>query len=168
VTSGGQLRAVGIAAWGIVFAASLQARSVTIAILAAALAMAFAVVDGYHSALYRQTLERAREIEGLLGDYHKTLGIHAATNREIVRTRAKLEQHRFGVHREMRPINQTPRWWLPRPVRVTWIYAASIIVAASGAVFLATGSEGESGSRDSAHTSNLSSAPQASPFDDEP
>jgi hypothetical protein len=129
VTSGGQLRAVGIAAWGVVFAQALQSRSATIGAIATGLAIAFAVADGYYSALYRQTLRRAREIETLLGEYHNSLGIHASNPRKIARAIAALEQHRFGVHRQMQPVNKQRGWWLPRPVRVTWIYAVLLIVS---------------------------------------
>lgn len=135
VTSGGQLRAIGIGAWGVVFAVAISAQSSLVAVIAALLAAGFAIIDGYHSALYRQTLQRARALEDLLGDYHNSLGIHAADPRQVLRARAKLEQHRFGVHRDMKPINQMDRWWLPRPVRVTWIYAVLIIVAIAAAAY---------------------------------
>jgi hypothetical protein len=140
VTSGGQLRAIGIGAWGVVFAVAVSAESSLVAAVAALLAGGFAIIDGYHSALYRQTLERARDLEELLGEYHNALGIHAANPSRVMRARVRLEQHRFGVHRGMRPINQMKYWWLPRPVRVTWIYAVLIAFAIGvGVYFQASG-----------------------------
>jgi len=62
VTSGGQLRAIGIGAWGVVFAVAVSVESSLVAAIAALLAGGFAIIDGYHSALYRQTLERARDL----------------------------------------------------------------------------------------------------------
>lgn len=135
VSSGGQLRAIGIGAWGVVFAVAVQAESGLVAGVAALLAAGFAIIDGYHSALYRQTLERARDLEEILGNYHNSLGIYAANPGKVLRARARLEQHRFGVHRGMRPINQMDRWWLPRPIRVTWIYAVLIALAVGVAAY---------------------------------
>ena len=133
VASGGQIRAIGIAAWGVLFAVALQAESWAIAALTIGLSLAFAIADGYYSTLYRDTLDRSRAIESLLGDYANSLGIHAGSKRKVGLAIAALEQHRFGVHREMRPVNATPRWYLPRPFRVTWIYAVLVLV---GATFL--------------------------------
>jgi hypothetical protein len=135
VSSGGQLRAVGIGAWGVVFAVAVQAKSAAAAGVAALLAAGFTIIDGYHSALYRQALTRARNLEDLLGEYHNSLGIHAANPRKALIARARLEQHRFGVHRNMTPIHKMDRWWLPRPVRVTWIYAVLIALAAGAAIY---------------------------------
>lgn len=129
VSSGGQLRAIGIGAWGVVFAVAVQAQSGLAAAVAALLAIGFAVIDGYYSALYRQTLKRARNLEEILGAYHNSLGIHAANPRKVLQARARLEQHRFGVHRGMMAIHKMDQWWLPRPVRVTWIYAVLIALA---------------------------------------
>jgi hypothetical protein len=137
VSSGAQLRAIGIGARGVVFAVAVQASSWVVALVAALLAAGFAVIDGYHSALYRQSLKRARELEELLGNYHNSLGIHASNPREVLRARAALEQNRFGVHRSMKPINQMPYWWLPRPVRVTWIYPVLIARGVAAAIYLA-------------------------------
>jgi hypothetical protein len=131
VASGGQIRAIGIAVWGVLFAAALQTESSAIAALAIGLAIAFAIADGYYSTLYRDTLVRSRAIESLIGDYANSLGIHADSKRKVELAIAAMEQHRFGVHREMRPVNATPRWYLPRPFRVTWIYAVLLLVAAT-------------------------------------
>jgi hypothetical protein len=138
VNSSGQLRAIGIGAWGVVFAVALQSESRVVAIIAALLAAGFAIIDGYHSALYRQTLRRARTLEEILGDYYISLGIGATNPQKALRARARLEQHRLGVHRSMQPVNQTSRWWLPRPLRVTWIYLALIILALGGAAYFQT------------------------------
>jgi hypothetical protein len=133
VASGGQIRAIGIAAWGVLFAAALQTESWAIAALAVGLAIVFAMADGYYSTLYRDTLNRSRAIESLIGDYANSLGIHAGSERKVGLAIAALEQHRFGVHREMRPVNATRPWYFPRPFRVTWIYAVLVLV---GATFL--------------------------------
>ena len=138
VASGGQLRAVGIAAWGVIVAGALGSRSATIAAVAVPLVVVFAVADGYYSSLYRQTLRRSRGIEALLGEYHNAIGIHRGSQRKLDRAVAALEQHRFGVHRDMKPVNDEARWtwWIPRPVRITWLYPVLMVVAGILAVSL--------------------------------
>lgn len=143
VASGGQLRSIGIAAWGVVFAAALASGAATIAAIAIPLIVAFAVADGYYSSLYRQTLRRSREIEALLGEYHNAIGIHSANERKRARAVAALEQHRFGVHRDMKPVNEEARWtwWIPRPLRVTWLYVLLIAAATVAVLALDDGSD---------------------------
>lgn len=53
MSSGNQFRAVGIAAWGVLYAAALAAHSVAVVVIAIVLLPAFVVADGYYSALYR-------------------------------------------------------------------------------------------------------------------
>lgn len=65
---------------------------------------------------------------------NNSLGIHASNPRKIARAIAGLEQHRFGVHRQMQPVNKQRGWWLPRPMRVTWIYAVLLIASVGFAV----------------------------------
>lgn len=119
-------------------AAALGSNSGTIAALAVPIVVVFAVADGYYSSLYRQTLRRSRDIEKLLGEYHNAVGIHGGREPKLGRAVAALEQHRFGVHRDMKPVNEDARWtwWIPRPLRVTWIYPILIVVASVMAVIL--------------------------------
>ena len=142
VSSGSQLRAVGIAAWGVLYAASLAAHSVAVAVVAVVVVPAFAVADGYYSALYRQTLRRSRDIEKLLGDYQNAIGIHRGQERKLVRAVAGLEQHAFGVHRGMKPVNKQEYWWLPRPLRVASIYPVLLVAGVVTAVVLGLGHSG--------------------------
>jgi hypothetical protein len=142
VSSGSQLRAVGIAAWGVLYAAAVAAHSVAVAVIAVVLLPAFVVADGYYSALYRQTLQRSREIEALLRDYHNAIGIHRGDERQLIRAVAAIEQHAFGVHRGMKPVNQEPWWWLPRPLRVAGIYPLLLVVGLVTTAALAFGSTG--------------------------
>jgi hypothetical protein len=98
VSSGGQLRAIGIGAWGVVFAVAVQSESLLVAGVAALLAAGFAVIDGYHSALYRQTLVRARVLEELLGSYHNSLGINASNPQKVLLARARLEHNTASAY----------------------------------------------------------------------
>lgn len=148
VSSGSQLRAVGIAVWGVLYAAGLAAHSLAVVATAVALLLAFMVADGYYSALYRQTLGRSRNIEALLGDYHNAIGIHRGDERRLVRAVAALEQHAFGVHRGMKPVNQERWWWWPRPVRVAGIYPLLLSVGIVTAVILGFGANEHVSCRD--------------------
>ncbi|MFN2629269.1 MAG: hypothetical protein ABR569_11620, partial [Gaiellaceae bacterium] len=143
VSSAGQLRAVGIAVWGVLYAAALAARSVEVAVVAVLVLPAFVVADGYYSALYRQTLHRSREIEGLLGGYHNAIGIHRGDERRLIRAVATLEQHEFGVHRSMKPVNQDRWWWWPRPLRVAAVYPLMLAVGVVTAVILGLTDHGQ-------------------------
>ena len=145
VTSGGQLRAVGIAAWGVVLAGAIGTHSATIAVVDVPLVIVFAIADGYYSSLYRQTLRRSRDIEHVLREYHNAVGIHGENQRKVARAVAGLEQHRFGVHRDMRPVNDEARWtwWIPRPLRVTSLYL--VLIAIAGVVALTVGNDSDAG-----------------------
>jgi hypothetical protein len=136
VSSGSQLRAVGIAAWGVLFAAAIAAHSVAVAVIGVVLLPAFVVADGYYSALYRQTLQRSRDIEALLRNYHNAIGIYQGQNRQVIRAVAAIEQHAFGVHSGMKPVNQERGWWVPRPLRVAGIYPLLFVVGVVTAVLL--------------------------------
>jgi hypothetical protein len=151
-TSGGQLRSIGIAAWGVVFAAALAAQASVIAWIAVGLPAAFAVADGYYTELERQALVRSRKLETLLRDYHRAIGLHGHSARRVARAVGALEQHKFGVHRAIRSVNEHRLWWLPRPVRVTWIYPVLMSVALVTAIVLRGGANvdcvnGEVGSK---------------------
>jgi len=143
VSSGSQLRAVGIAAWGVLYAAAVAAHSVTVAVIGVLLLPAFVVADGYYSALYRQTLRRSRKIEALLGNYHNAIGIHRGDERRLIRAVAALEQHGFGVHRGMNPVNQQRWWWWPRPVRVAAVYPLLLVVGIVTAAVLRASDSGD-------------------------
>jgi hypothetical protein len=113
VTTGSQLRGIGVAAWGIVLGLAVSSESVALAILAAAVTAVFAYLDAYHSALYRRALARAISLEGLLDTYLDRLGIDAEDPEAILRARAKLETHRFGMHRSL----AQPGWKDLHPLR---------------------------------------------------
>lgn len=138
VTSASQLRAVAIAAWGVIYAAALTTKSVSVAVVGTLLLLAFLVADGYYSALYRQTLRRSRKIEGVLHRYHQAIGIQHRNRRRVARAVAELEQHAVGVHREMKPVNHESRWWWwPRPLRVAAVYPLLFAVGVATAIALA-------------------------------
>jgi hypothetical protein len=102
VTTGGQIRAIGAAAWAVVLGLAVGNESSALSALAAALLVVFAYADAYHAALYRRALGRAITIESLLDGWIDRLGIDADDPDAVQRTRAKLEMHRFGVQRALR------------------------------------------------------------------
>ena len=104
VAAGSQIRAIGIAAWGVVLGLAVRDESALLAGLALVLIGLFAYGDAYHAALYRRSLSRAISLEELLDAYLDRLGIDAEDTEAILRTRAKLETHRFGMHRTLRPL----------------------------------------------------------------
>jgi hypothetical protein len=104
VGAGTQIRAIGIAAWGLVLGLGVRDESALLVGLALLLVALFAYGDAYHASLYRRALSRAINLEGLLDAYVDRLGIEAEDAEAILRTRAKLETHRFGMHRTLRPL----------------------------------------------------------------
>jgi hypothetical protein len=132
IATGGQMRGVGIAAWSVIFGLAVRDSSPALAALAAVVVAVFWYADAYHAALYRRALSRALELEGLLAAYIDRLGIDAddpmATNTMI----ARLESHRFGMHRTLRPV--TGRDLLrTRPVVVFRVIYPSLLIAAIAA-----------------------------------
>lgn len=106
-SSGAQLRGIGTAAWGVVLGLAVRDESALLAGLAAVLLVLFAYGDAYHGALYRRSLSRAISLEGLLDAYVDRLGIDAEDPEARLRLRARLETHRFGVHRTLKPVRTT-------------------------------------------------------------
>jgi hypothetical protein len=104
VGAAAQMRGIGIAAWGVVLGLAVRDESAPLAGLALGLVVLFAYADAFHSALYRRALSRAIGLEGLLDSYLDRLGISAEDAEAILRTRAKLETHRFGMYRTFRPL----------------------------------------------------------------
>jgi hypothetical protein len=102
VSTGGQIRAVGIAAWGVVLGLAVRGESVELAGLATALVVIFAYGDAYHAALYGRILQYAIKLEGMLDAWLDRLGIDADDPDAVLRALAKIQMHRFGVHRNLR------------------------------------------------------------------
>jgi hypothetical protein len=102
ITTAGQIRTIGIAAWGVVLGLAVGSDSLPLALVDCVLVLVFAYGDAYHAALYRRALGRAVQIESLLDERIDQLGIDADDPDAIARTRAKFEMHRFGVQRSLR------------------------------------------------------------------
>jgi hypothetical protein len=102
VTTSAQVRAAGVAVWGVIFGLSLDGRSSTLAILSFVLLLIFSYTDAYHAALYRRALSRAIGLEGLLEAYVNRLGIDADDEDAVIDLQSKLEVHRFGMYRSLR------------------------------------------------------------------
>ena len=128
VTSGSQIRGVGIAAWGVVLGLAVRGGSALLAGLALVLVALFAYADAYHAALYRRALSRAINLEGLLDAYLDRLGIDADDAEAISRTRAKLETHRFGMYRTLKPLKRRD-YIDARPHPIFWVIYPSLVVA---------------------------------------
>lgn len=133
VGAGAQLRAVGIAAWGIIVGLGAREQSTLLAVLALAIVLLFAYADGYHAALYRRALSRAIYLEGLFDAYLERLGIAAEDPEAVLRTRARLETHRFGMHRTLRPL-RAKDVFAARPRAIFWVIYPAI--AAISLVFI--------------------------------
>jgi hypothetical protein len=104
VTSGVQTRAIGLAAWGVILGLAMSDLSGWLALLSLAVVVLFAYADYYHAALYRQSLSRAIKIETILDAYVQRLGIAVDDVEAILRVVAKLENHKFGLHRNLKPV----------------------------------------------------------------
>jgi hypothetical protein len=126
-----QVRAIGVAVWGVVLGLAVRAESGLLAILALAVIVIFSYGDAYHAALYRRALSRAISLEELLDAYLDRLGIDAENTEAILRTRAKLETHKFGMHRSLRSV--TGRDLLAaRPRAVFWVIYPALAAVTVG------------------------------------
>jgi hypothetical protein len=134
VATGGQIRAIGIAAWGVVLGLAIGNDSLVLGLVDCALVVVFAYGDAYHAALYRRALNRALTIEGLLDDRIDQLGIDADDPDALERHRARLEMHRFGVQRSLRrPGARDLLAARPRPV--FWaVYPTLFVIALVAAI----------------------------------
>ena len=133
VTTGGQIRAIGIAAWGVVLGLAVKDRSIELSALAVAIVLVFSYADAYHGVLYRRTLQRAIKLEALIDGWIARLGIDADDPDAVRKARSKLEMHRFGVHRSMRrPGWKDLRKARPRPV--FWVIYPGLLLASLAAV----------------------------------
>jgi hypothetical protein len=101
VQTAGQIRGIGVAAWGVVLGLAVRDTSWELSVLAASLIAMFAYADAYHAALYRRAFSRAVRLETLLDDYLNCLGIDAGDEEAEIRLLSKLETHRFGMNRSL-------------------------------------------------------------------
>lgn len=101
VQTAGQIRGVGVAAWGVVVGLAVRDTSWELSALSAGLIAVFAYADAYHAALYRRTFSRAVRLEALLDEYLNYLGIDAGDEEAEIRLLSKLETHRFGMNRSL-------------------------------------------------------------------
>lgn len=101
VQTGGQIRAAGIAAWGVVVGLALRDTSWELAVLTLGLVLIFGYADAFHAALYRRAFSRAVNLETLLDAYINVLGIDADDDEAEAQLLAKLETHRFGMNRSL-------------------------------------------------------------------
>jgi hypothetical protein len=135
VAAGNQIRAIGIAAWGVVLGLGVRGESALLVGLALLLVVLFAWGDAYHAALYRRALSRAITLEGLLDSYMDRLGVEAEDAEAVLRTCAKLETHRFGMHRHLKPLKLRDLV-SARPRPIFWgIYPAVSAVTVALTVF---------------------------------
>lgn len=104
ITTSAQLRAAGIAAWAVIFGFAVRDASAVLAVLSLFVVAVFWYADAYHAALYRSALRRVLDLEDLLDAYVDRLGIDAQQPEAIVRMTARLEAHRFGVHRNLKAV----------------------------------------------------------------
>lgn len=101
VQTSGQIRAAGIAVWGVVVSLALRDRSWELASLSAAVTVGFAYADAYHAVLYRRSFRRAIELEVLLDACLDRFGKDAEDEEAEVRLLARLESHQFGFNRSV-------------------------------------------------------------------
>lgn len=105
--------------------------STLLAAISLVLVALFAYSDAYHAALYRRALARAIKIEALLDSYLERLGIDAENAEAIMRTRAKLENHDFGMQRNLRPLRVTDLFAArPKPIFLA-VYPAIVLITAA-------------------------------------
>ncbi|MDX6424542.1 MAG: hypothetical protein QOI67_2013 [Gaiellaceae bacterium] len=130
VGTAAQIRAIGFAAWGVLFGLAVRDESGLLSGVALVLIFAFAYGDAYHAALYRRALARAISLEGMFDSYIERLGIDAENEDAVLRVRAKFETHRFGMHRTLRPL-KLRELLAARPRAIFWLIYPAIAVITS-------------------------------------
>jgi hypothetical protein len=105
ISSSAQIRAIGVATWGVVLGLGVDAESWILTLVATLLVAVFAAGDGYHGTLYRRALSRALRLEALIDEYLNQLGIDEDDPDQQSKVLARLETHRFGPHRAMRVVH---------------------------------------------------------------
>jgi hypothetical protein len=122
------VRTLAIAVWTGLIAAEVQVSDGKLAIVAAASVVLFAVLDGYHGWLYKQSSARAYGMEGLLGDYYKLLQRRVESH-EVNRLLTKLRQHKYGQLRHFAK-HSWGFYFQAKPYAVYWfLYPALLILA---------------------------------------
>ena len=71
-------------------------------LLAAAVALVFSVIDGYHAWLYGEALARANQLERLSAAYYDSFGRLADDEEAATDLQVDLEAHRFGLYRNFK------------------------------------------------------------------
>jgi hypothetical protein len=96
------IRGWAITIWLAVVGVALDRGLWQVALLAAAAASVFLLVDGYHAWLYGEALAHASALERLSGRYYDSLGRGSDDEELELDLRVDLESHRFGMYRTFR------------------------------------------------------------------
>lgn len=131
IGSAAQVRALGIAAWGVVVGFAVRSESALLGAVALVLVALFVYADAFHAALYRRALARAIHLEELLDSYLERLGISADDPDEVARVLAKLETHKFGMHRALRPVRLRDLA-SARPKAIYWVIYPAVLLLTTG------------------------------------
>ena len=125
-----------LAVLGVAFSQSVW----ELAALAAAVALTFFVIDGYHAWLYGEALARANELERLSGAYYDSFGRLAGDVDAETDLRIRLETHVFGLYRNFKRFRAKDLWYvrpwvffrLFYPLLVTIGVGAALLIAGTG------------------------------------
>lgn len=96
------IRGWAITIWLAVLGIGLERGLWQVALLAAASAGVFLLLDGYHAWLYGEALAHAAKLERLSGKYFDSLGRGAADEDVELDFEVALQAHRFGMYRNFR------------------------------------------------------------------
>jgi hypothetical protein len=126
------IRGSAITIWLALLGFSVQQSIPTLAVLAAIVAVAFWLADGYHGWLYGEAFVHAQRIERLLASYYDDLSRRSDSPTAHVRFTAKLRAHRYGLYSRLhRGFNLKQLWMSSRPhIFYRGLYPALITLAA--------------------------------------
>jgi hypothetical protein len=107
-----------------------------LAALAAAVALTFLVIDGYHAWLYGEAIARANELERLSGAHYDSFGRLAGDSEAETDLRVRLETHTFGLYRNFKRFGLKDLWYVRPWVFFRLFYPLLIAIGVGAAVFI--------------------------------
>ena len=139
------LRGWAVTIWLAVTGLAFDRGEPALAGLAAIVALAFFLVDGYHAWLYGQALAHAIKVERISALYYGALGGGLDDDDAQLDLQVGLESHRFGVYRDFRHFSIGALRYVRPQVVFRVFYPLLAVVALASAIALYLGGSDSQG-----------------------
>jgi hypothetical protein len=132
----GTIRGLAITVWVAAVGFASQQRSWPLGLLAAALVVVFAVVDGYHAWIYAEALRHAQEIESVELAYYVALtrGVDDPGMRE--ESDLRLQTFEIGTYGRLRVFKWRDIWYVQPRILFVMLYPAMAAAAIVEAILI--------------------------------